>query len=636
MALAGFASLAEPSVALMLVLGTLAGVLFGLLPGLGSIACIAMLTPLTYGFSPMEAVALMAGVMATTSTSGAVGSILLNAPRTAPTAATVMDGFPLAQRGRAGYAIGAAATASGLGGLLGLLVLFAAIPVLRELALACGPPEVFLLACVGVFAIGATSREGLAATLMVASLGLMLSLVGYDEISGEVRFAFGSLFLWDGLKLPAMMVGLFAGGEMLRLWIDERRVSAVADALGRGQVAKGAMAVLRRWPLLARSSAIGAGVGITPGVGGTVASFLAYAAAKATARRPARFGRGAVEGVLAPEASNNAKDGGALVPTLAFGIPGSGEMAVFFSGLIPHGITPGPTILEENADVIWMLLSGMAVAGVLASLITLSATRWLTRVALIEGRLLAPLALGACFLGAFAMRSDAGDVAVAVVFSLLGYLFVLARLPRAPFAIAFALGPLLETTLFQSLLIGDGQLTVFLRSPISLSLLGLLVVLALAPNLLRRLRGTPGLRGTGPQEPGLPAADLAVAAVVAALAVTVLIQGQAHAPAVRLFPGAAALLGLGAVVLLYWRGARVGGLAPPPPLRLLAILGFLAGYPALVELLGFPWATLAVTAFGLALVSRFSPLKTLGIAGAAAGFVWLVFGLGLGLRLTTI
>jgi putative tricarboxylic transport membrane protein len=477
--------MASLSNAIYLVVGTLIGLVFGVIPGLGGTTAIALLTPITFGMDKFDAITLMAGVMASTPTSGAVTAILINTPGTAPNAATVLDGYPLAKQGKAGLAIGAAATASGIGGLLGIAFLIAVIPITREIVLLFGPPEFFLLAILGLASIAVSTPGRLLRGLIVACFGLLVAFIGYDSFSGEVRFDFGIDYLWDGVKLVPAMIGLFAVGEMIHLWAKGGSVVENPDGttIDGAQVIQGCWEPIRHWGTTLRGSMIGTGIGALPGVGGTVAAFLAYTVAVNTSKDPSSFGKGNIVGVIAPESSNNAKEGGALVPTLAFGIPGSAEMAVFLGVLVLHGLVPGPTIVLQHMDVIWMLILTLTVAGVLATLITLLTARPLARLTLVDSRTLVPAVLAFALIGSYSLNSEILDVVVSLVFGLIGFVFMRLGFPRLTLPIALVLGQIMETSYRQSMVIGNGEIGVFLASVPAKVLVGLILLALTFPAL---------------------------------------------------------------------------------------------------------------------------------------------------------
>lgn len=323
-----------------LMMGVLIGVLFGVIPGLGGTTAIALLLPLTFGMQAEQAITMMGGIVGSSAIGGSVAAILLNAPGTAPNAATCFDGYPMTRQGKAGIAIGAAVAASSIGGLIGVVVLIVVLPITRNIVLMFGPPAFFMLALLGLTSLTVASGNFLRG-LLAACVGLVIGFVGYDDMGGTQRYTFGSDFLWDGVALVPILIGLFAIAEMLKLFVEGGAIAKEANAakIKLAGTWQGIKSVFSNMPTVFSGSIIGSIVGMVPGVGGTVSSFLSYSFASQFTRKNNHFGKGDVRGVIAPEAANNAKDGGSLIPTLAFGIPGSAEMALFLGVLIMHGMT---------------------------------------------------------------------------------------------------------------------------------------------------------------------------------------------------------------------------------------------------------------------------------------------------------
>ena len=312
------------------LIGVLLGLCFGIIPGLGGTTALALLIPITFSMDSLDAMYLAGGVMGATSFGGSITAILLNTPGTAPNAATTFDGYPLAQQGRAGEAIGASATASAMGGLIGLVTLMLFIPLAKEIVLLFGPVEFLLLTILGLVAIAVSSRGKLLRGLIAGGFGLIFAFVGVDTVSGHTRFTLETDYLWDGIPLVPTLTGLFAISQMIELSL--KGGSVVTERVNIGNLTglwQGVVAVFKHWTVLLRGSLIGTIIGAIPGLGGTVASFIAYTSTVQSSRDPSSFGKGNIIGVIAPESANNAKDGGSLVPTVAFGIPGSAETAVF-------------------------------------------------------------------------------------------------------------------------------------------------------------------------------------------------------------------------------------------------------------------------------------------------------------------
>lgn len=471
---------------LYLTLGSIVGLIFGIIPGLGGPTALALLIPLTFGIDTIAAMFLAGGIMGGIPFGGSVTAILLNTPGTAPNAATVYDGYPMTRKGEAGAALGAAATASSLGGIFGILILFMILPVAREVILAFSPPEFFMLAVLGMCAIAVSSEGKMLKGLIAACFGLMIAFVGYDNVSGAVRFAFGVDYLWDGIPLIPALIGLFAIAQIVSLYLAGGSITDNPSAVRVTRVSDGIAAVFRHWKTLLRGSAIGAVVGAIPGVGGTVAAFLSYSVTVQVSKEPETFGKGNIQGVIAPEAANNAREGGALIPTLAFGIPGSAEMAVFLGLLVLHGLQPGPNLLLNNVDVITSLMLSIAIASVLASVLCLMVARKLALITLVDVNYLVPVILSVSLVGAYALKSSMYDVIVAVVFGAVGYLMIRFDYPRLPLVIAMFLGEVVEISYRQTMMIAQGDWTVFFTRPLSL-ILFLLVLLSLSVPLIRHL-----------------------------------------------------------------------------------------------------------------------------------------------------
>jgi putative tricarboxylic transport membrane protein len=468
-------------------LGTVVGLLFGVIPGIGGPTALALLIPLTFGIDTADAMFLAGGIMGAIPAGGSVSAILLNTPGTAPNAATVYDGYPMTKNGKAGMALGAAAAASALGGLLGIGILLLLLPVARDVIMMFSPPEFFMLGLLGLCAIAASTDGSMIRGLIACAFGLMIAFVGYDQVSGEVRFTLGIEYLWDGVPLVPALIGLFAIAQIMSLCLAGGSITENPAAVRVSRVSDGVAAVFRYYPTLLRGSAIGAIVGAIPGVGGTVAAFLSYSVTAQLSDEPETFGKGNIQGVIAPEAANNAREGGALIPTLAFGIPGSAEMAVFLGLLVLHGLQPGPSLLINHLDVIAALLLSLAVASVLASVLCLAIARKLALITLVDVNLLVPVILAISTVGAYALRGSMYDAIVAVVFGFVGYLMIRFDYPRLPLVIALFLGEVVEVSYRQTMMIASGDWSIFFSRRLSLALL-FLVLLSLSVPFIRHLR----------------------------------------------------------------------------------------------------------------------------------------------------
>ncbi len=477
---------------LWFAVGVLNGMLFGLLPGLSGSVGIALMIPLTFGFGAGEAMALFVGALGGQTFSGSITAILLNTPGTSPNAATTLDGYPLARQGRGGFAIGISATASAMGSVIGLVVLLILLPIVREIILAFSFPEFMMLAVMGLAAIAAASTGSLFKGLISGGIGLILSFVGFSPIAGELRYVFGLSPLFSGVDLIAALIGLFALSEVMRLLVTREKVAPHIDASGlsRRDVWEGVRFVFAHPWLLIRSSILGTGVGIVPGVGGTVASFLAYFQAVHSSNDPEAFGKGDPRGVLAPEAANDAKDAGSALPSLAFGLPGSSDWAIILGALVLHGVNPGPNLIREAPEVVWIAFWVLFFASFVDSIIGLFAAPYLVKITRVPPSILAPVVGVLAVVGAFALQRQFVDVIFALGFGVLGYYMRRHNVPLVPLILGLLLGATAERAFFQSLQVFDQGLSIFVTRPISLVLVIITVLILIAPilSLARRRR----------------------------------------------------------------------------------------------------------------------------------------------------
>ena len=481
---------------IFLLAGTLCGLLFGAIPGLGGTTSLALLIPLTFGMDKADAIMLMGGSMAATSTGGSISAILLNTPGIAPNAATMFDGFPLAQQGRAGEAIGAAATASALGGLIGVFTLILVIPIAKQIVLLFSPPEFFLLAVFGLCAIAVSTGTRLLQALIAAIFGFICAFVGFDYVSGIVRYTYGIEALWDGIKLVPALIGLFALSQMIDLAVKGGAIVTSTSEFKIQRISSGIKAVFKNWSTMLVGSAIGTFIGAVPGVGGTVAAFLSYSTQVQRDPTPdVPYGQGNIKGVIAPESANNAKDGGSLIPTLAFGIPGSAETAVFLGALVLHGLEPGPRLLFEHEDVVFTLILTLTFACVIATLIVLALAKPMAYLTLVDAHILAPTVTVVALVGAYALQGEFGDVVVALAFAVIGYLMIRFQYPRITFTIALVLGEITERSFFQTMGISDDSWAIFVTRNVSLILIGLIIISLMVPSLRNWLRKRREARG---------------------------------------------------------------------------------------------------------------------------------------------
>ena len=470
-----------PAVGYMSV-GILFGLFMGFTPGIGGPVTLALVLPFTFTLDEVNAVAFLVATHSVVNNGGSVTAILFGVPGSGPNAATLIDGFPLSQKGEAGRAIGAALTASALGGLFGAIVLACLIPILRPIVLVFGPPEFFMLAILGVVFLATLSGDEPLKGVIAGLLGLMISLIGEELIVGTKRYTFDIIYLWDGIKLVPAVIGLFAIAEMVDLLVRGGSIAKPEKQATFSGPWAGVLDAFKHWGILVRSSILGVVIGIIPGLGGDVACFLAYGQAAQTTRKgEIEFGKGNICGVIAPEAASNAKEGGALVPTIAFGIPGSGSMAILLGALMIVGITPGAELLDEKLNITFTMVWTLAIANVAAAAIILLLTRPLTKLTFFDGSVLAPVIISVCFIGAYMTTNSMGDIIVAIVLGLIGYEMKRLNFPRAALLLVLVLGRIVEQNLFLSIRIFGGD---FIYRPIAMVLV-LLSVLVMGWSFLK-------------------------------------------------------------------------------------------------------------------------------------------------------
>ncbi|MBC7343639.1 MAG: tripartite tricarboxylate transporter permease [Clostridia bacterium] len=447
------------------------GIFFGALPGITGTITLAILIPFAVKTNPINALALLLGAHVAVEFGGSISAILINTPGTGQAVATCFDGYPMARKGQAARAISISATSSAIGGLIGFAVLVAALPVMRSLVMALSAPEYFIMAFVGLTFIALLGEKSVVKGLIAGGLGLMTAMVGLDPVTSTPRYTFHWLYLWDGIDLIAVVVGFFAFAEMIEL-VRKGTASSIAETVdvkpSLVQVWQGIKDTFRYWKTLLQCSALGVILGIVPGLGGTVANVMAYGLAKRVSKDTHDFGQGAPEGVLAPESANNSKEGGALIPTLAFGIPGSAAMAIFLSVFIMMGIVPGPEMVTKNLDITFALAWVLALANVLATLIGLGMAAGLARFTFVPTRYLVPIVLGLGTVGANVSSDNIGGVVVAVVFAFLGYAFKRFDYPKAPFIVGLVLGTVVERYLHLAVRLYS---PLFFLRPISLGII---------------------------------------------------------------------------------------------------------------------------------------------------------------------
>lgn len=480
----------HPGIWWYMFLGTAMGLIFGVIPGLTGIIAMSLLLPFVFRMTPDQALPVFVAIGATAYTGGSITAVLLNVPGTSANAATLLDGFPMTQKGQGARALGAALGASGMGGIISVIFALVMVPIVLPLIYAIHSAEMVLLILMGISFIAVVSKGSMLKGLIAGAIGIVISLVGLHVISGTLRFAFGTVYLTEGLPLIPIVLGLFAVPEMIFLATGGGTLAQTRDVtLSARGVIEGVKDVFRHWGLWLRSSIIGYIVGVIPGVGAGTAIWVAYGQAKQTSKHPEKFGTGIVEGVIAPESSNNAKEGGALLTTLALGIPGSADMVVFLGALITLGIRPGPDMLTTYLPLSMSLLQVLFITSLLGAAICLVAAPYMARIATIPARILVPIVAVVIFIGTFANEGRIQDLITLLIFSVIGLAMVKYDFSRPALVLGFVLGNLFEKYLSLALNT-DGPL--FFTRPISLVIIFIIIGLFLYDPIRKRLGGSPG------------------------------------------------------------------------------------------------------------------------------------------------
>lgn len=464
----------QPWNLLLIMAGVFIGIVFGAIPGLTATLAIALLSPLTFGMQPVPAMIFLLGIFAGGMYGGSITAITLRTPGAPANAATVADGYALMQQGKGGLAVGISCIACVSGGLISCVVMVLFSPVLARFALSFSAPEYFAVAIFGLTAVFAVSGESLLKGIFATLLGLLFATAGYDPILPIPRFHFGYLELSKGLPFLPAVIGLFAFAEVFRLM--SAKDEGPAKVVKIGKILPGLSDLKATYKAMIRGGIWGTLIGILPGAGGTIAAYVAYGDAKRASKHPDQFGHGSLEGIAAPESGNNAVTGGAVIPMLTLGIPGDSVTAILLGALTIQGIQPGPMLFTQHLDIVYPLFAGMIVSNVFLLIIGLAVVKPISMLATIQKPLLISLLLVFGVIGSFAASGGLLDVCVAIAFGVLGFFLERNGFPVAPIVLAMILGPLIENSLRQSLLLSDGDYSVFISRPISGTFLALTVL----------------------------------------------------------------------------------------------------------------------------------------------------------------
>ena len=460
-------------------IGVLLGTFVGVLPGIGSLAAIALLLPITFHLDPTSAVVMLAGVYYGSTYGGSTASILLNLPGTPSSAVVCLDGYPMAQQGRAGVALFMTTIASFVGGSLGIIILMLFAPAIGEFALQFGPAEYFAMMLLGLVAASTISAGSPIKGIAMVVLGVLIGIIGTDVNSGTQRLTFDTPELADGIHLVAIAMGIFGVAEVIASIRNVRHRKVDNKSITFRSMVPTRDDWRRSWGPMARGTAIGSFFGALPGTGGTIASFMSYAVEKKVSKDPERFGKGAIEGIMGPETANNACDQTAFIPTLTLGIPGSVVMALIIGALMIHGIAPGPSLMVENPDLFWGLIMSFWIGNIMLLVINIPLIGVWVRVLSVPHHVLYPIILMFICMGAYSVNNSNFDVYLVLAFGVIGYLMRVLEFPPAPLLLGLVLGPMMEEYLRRALLLSRGNFSTFLESPISATLICLTGVLLL-------------------------------------------------------------------------------------------------------------------------------------------------------------
>jgi TctA family transporter len=632
----------EPRTFGVMLVGIAVGLIVGILPGLGGAVTLALMLPFVYPMDAIAAFAFLLGMHAVTATAGDITAVLFGIPGEPTSAATVLDGYPMTRRGEAGRALGAVLFSSLVGAFVGAAVLAVSVPVIRPVVLAFGPPEFLMLTVLGLSFIISLSGRNLIKGFIMAAFGFLAAMVGLDPQNSIQRFTFESLYLWDGLDVVPVVVGLFGGAEVLQLMMSRGSIAQRRDDGPIAGVLQGVRDTCEHWRLTLRASAIGVGVGLVPGMGGVVSQFIAYAHAQQTSRHPETFGTGNVEGVVAAGAVNNSREGGNLIPTVAFGIPGSIAMAILLSVFLIKGLVPGPSMLTTHLNVTYSMVWILVLSNVIAVGVSFLFLDKLAGLSHVKSTLLVPSLLMLTAFGAYTAHNSFSDIVLMLGAAAVGIGAIRWDWPRAPLLLALILGDIAERYLFLSY-------SLYEWGWVTRPLVALFIVATVAGVLWPRLRGRAARKsGAGPgkddsRAPGstprrTAVADAAIAAAFLVCAILVLIEAREWPWRTAIFPLAAGVA-LGGFALLKLLLIAVGSaetdrrpshdgqadaIATASGPEWLPAVGWMAAFFVMLWLLGALVAVPLYAVIYLLAVSRESPV----VAGGYAVIVWMfVYGL---------
>lgn len=475
----GFETALSPSTFAAVFIGVLFGTFVGVLPGIGSLAGISLLLPLTFSQTPTDGLVMLAGIYYGSQYGGSTAAILLNLPGSASSAVACLDGYPMAKQGRAGIALCMTTVASFVGGCFSIVLMAAFAPPLVSVALSFGSPEYFAMMLLGLVAASTLSSGSPVKGLAMVVAGLIIGLVGIDVNSGTARYTFGIIELLDGVSMVVVAMGLFGVSEIFINFTQASKTSGEAIKVTWRSLIPTRKDVMDSIGPIARGSLVGAFIGVLPGAGATIASYLSYSVEKRVAKDPSQFGKGAIQGLVASESADNSSAQAAFIPTMALGIPGSPAMALILGALLIHGIVPGPMVMAQQPEMFWGLIASFWIGNLVLLILNLPMIGIWVKLLLIPYRVLYPTILFFVCIGAFSVRNNPFDIFAVLFFGFVGYFMRLLGLPAAPLLMGFILGPLMEEHLRRALLISRGEISVLFTQPVAASFLALSAIFIL-------------------------------------------------------------------------------------------------------------------------------------------------------------
>ncbi len=488
MLISGLAAVFTPTTLILIIVGVIIGIIFGAIPGMSAAMAVALCLPVSFGFEPVEGISLLLGLYIGGISGGLISAILLNMPGTPSSIATTFDGFPLAKNGQAGKALGAGIVYSFLGGLVSIFLLIFLSPPIARISLMFSPYEYFSVSIFALTMIASLSDQSMAKGLLSGMVGVSMAMVGAAPIDSYQRFTFGNHELDVGFALLPVLVGLYAISEVITTAEDKSVVTSdnIVDFKIKGFGFT--MSEFRgQFVNFIRSSLIGTGIGILPGIGGGTSNIIAYITAKNQSKHPEKFGTGIIDGIVASESANNASIGGALIPLLTLGIPGDTVTAMLLGGLMIHGITPGPMLFRTNGDLIFSIFAALLVANVVMLILEFFGMRMFVNMLKIPKNILLSVIVVLCVVGAFANNNRIFDAHVMVIFGIIGYILIKIKYPLPPVILGFILAPIIETNLRRGLMLSKGSMSPFFTKPISATFLAI-AALSILISIIKEIR----------------------------------------------------------------------------------------------------------------------------------------------------